>query len=163
MSYKMNNLIAYVCIGPSGSGKTSWSLNNFKQLRARIISRDDIRALPYFLPETKGSKAVLGKYGELLVSKFCNELIREAAINKENIIIADINLSDRFRDELTKDLKRLGYSITFVIFDQIHGLDIPKEVQDKQISQFNETMKRSYIGSFEDTVVFANDFYFIQR
>lgn len=105
---------AIVTVGVSASGKTTWAKS---QKGFQIVSRDDIRAE---LQDRAGRPVDWAKWSfkrEDEVTAIQEERIKAAAHAKQNIIIADTNLSERTRKSVVALLERLGYDVEMKEFD----------------------------------------------
>ncbi len=107
---------AIITIGPSYSGKTTWAENHIKENPSFVnINRDDIRFpdgnRDYYNYKFSSKK-------EKKVTEKCDELIMLAAQGGRDIIISDTNLNAGRRETLKDKLIILGYSVTYMYFDE---------------------------------------------
>nr|DAS17539.1 MAG TPA: polynucleotide kinase [Caudoviricetes sp.] len=104
---------AILTIGCSGSGKTTWAL----QQDERIICRDNIRRE---LIGLRISENLWDNYHfdrEVEVNNEVARQIKYAAQRKEDIIIADTNVSAKARNNLIELLEQHGYQVETKVFD----------------------------------------------
>lgn len=98
-----------ITVGIPASGKTYWSNAYVKDHPDTVIScRDDIRAvhdLPYGKPEV-----------ERYITTLQRVQINEALLDGHDVIVADTNLVNRFRQELITFSHRLGADVQTKLF-----------------------------------------------
>ena len=107
---------AILTVGVSGSGKTTWA----NQQGKRVISRDDIRRqiLGLSYKENLWGNWDMSKDAEKEVTKIMYEQIDDAANNKQDIIIADTNISKKARTKLANYLQfQKKYTVQSNIID----------------------------------------------
>lgn len=110
----MKQKTAIVTIGIPASGKTTWAQEHAKKTGAVIISRDVIlfEILGHGSWKTYRPKPAI----EAMVTDTANWMIDTAAANGCDVIIADTNLIESYRNELCAKLANHGYAITFKSF-----------------------------------------------
>ena len=96
----------FLLCGCPGSGKSTW-VKKFTDGKYNAISRDDIRFELGFCD--KDQKVVLDREKEDLVTKEFNKQIKERFESNNNIIIDNINLKKKYREEIKNYIKSLGY------------------------------------------------------
>lgn len=110
---------ATITIGISASGKTSWA----KTQKAKIICRDDVRTK--FLIDG-GFDAVnnniwscwkFDKAREKDVTEYCWQMVEQASVSKQDVIICDTNLNADRRIIMQKQLEALGFVVETKQFD----------------------------------------------
>lgn len=104
---------AILTIGCSGSGKTTWAMQQDK----RVICRDNIRRE---LIGLRISENLWENYHFDREDEVNNEVARQikyAAQSKEDIIIADTNVSAKVRNNLIKLLEQHRYQVETKVFD----------------------------------------------
>jgi predicted kinase len=145
----------YMMIGLPGSGKNTWIENNLDK-NVRVVSRDDIRAN---LKMCGANDKIVGtREQEEQVTKIFNKLLVDYVENGYDVVINNINLNRRYRD----DFKRLlsGYNVRWVyvvviapsIEDNIARRDgqIPPEVLLKMHNNFTMPSETEY----DDIIVY---------
>jgi predicted kinase len=162
---------AIICVGISGSGKTTWAEkfckneNTWKnETKWENINRDDIRrALFDFGPwgNYKFTKA-----REKRVTVVQEQLIFDAFIRKNNIIISDTNLNFKTRQRLISIFKKENYEIEIKEFDVPFEQAIKNDLkrlypvgqqvmykQWKQWKQYKNEKKHSHYSSCPSAVI----------
>lgn len=106
---------AILTIGCSGSGKSTWAMQQDK----RVICRDNIRRelIGLSIGENLWDNYHFDREAE--VNIVVDRQIKDAARNKEDIIIADTNVSAKVRKNLTKVLEQHGYQVETKVFDTL--------------------------------------------
>lgn len=94
----------YVMVGIAGSGKSTWIKENHPKLP--VISRDLIREELGYVKH--GEKAKLGKKEESKVSEVFMQKAVEYLENGEDIVIDNMNLTKRYRDEYHTEFLRFN-------------------------------------------------------
>ena len=104
---------AILTIGCSGSGKTTWAMQQDK----RIICRDNIRRelIGLRIDENLWENYHFDREAE--VNNEVARQIKYAAQHKEDIIIADTNVSPKARNNLIKLLEQHRYQVETKVFD----------------------------------------------
>lgn len=111
---------AILTVGVSASGKSRWAEEFVAEQAAlghewRIVCRDDIRA------KIQGRELVDWDSWKMKSESVVNDLqtlmIHDASEAGANIIIADTNLNEKFRNKLMKSLEFLGFEVGLKEFD----------------------------------------------
>ncbi|MFA6198852.1 MAG: AAA family ATPase [Bacteroidales bacterium] len=103
---------AIITVGISGSGKTTWAN---QQKDYVVISRDDLRKevlekeLGHPIPE-KDLFKLWDFEKEPLINRMQFSLFTKCAKEKKNVIVADTNITKKFRDKVVEQLEQLGYT-----------------------------------------------------
>lgn len=106
--------LIYVMIGIAGSGKTTWIKHNLSS-NFVIVSRDIIREE---LGYTKhGEKARLNGKQEEVVSKKFIEKAMNALENGKSIVIDNLNLKKRYRDQYHNDFNKFSPKFVYVYIE----------------------------------------------
>ena len=120
-------------IGLPGAGKSTW-VKNFTDGKYKAISRDDIR-FELGLCD-KDQKIVLDREKEDLVTKEFNKQIKERLENNNNIIIDNINLKKKYREEIKNYIKSIGYDPYYeYIYIEAPSLNDNIKRRENQISE----------------------------
>ena len=128
-----NGLHVYMLIGLPGAGKSTW-VKKFTDGKYKAISRDDIRFELGFCD--KDQKVVLDREKEDLVTKEFNKQIKERLENNNNIIIDNINLKKKYREEIKNYIKSLGYDPYYeYIYIEAPSLNDNIKRRENQISE----------------------------
>lgn len=114
-----NKKKAIITIGVSASGKSTWANN---QKGFVVISRDDLRY--EFLVKKLGIKVPLSDlfklwkwHDEKDITQIQYDLIKQNSNKNQNVIIADTNITDKTRKQLTTLLNSVGYQVEYKYFD----------------------------------------------
>jgi predicted kinase len=100
---------ATICIGVSASGKSVWASAQSKYTGAIVTNRDDLR---FSLTGSKGwGDFKFNKQIESIVTDIQRATITSCSVLKKDIIIADTNLNERFREELIVFLRSKGFQV----------------------------------------------------
>jgi predicted kinase len=134
-----------VLIGISGCGKDTY-INYMDDKDAVVVCRDDIRA--DFDMCKKGEKIVGTKEQEEMVSKEFNKRLIDAAENGKNIIINNINLKKKYRDNYKELLKGYAYNWNYVYIEaptleennKRHNGQVSMDVLKQMIDNFDFPM-----------------------
>lgn len=134
-----------VLIGLSGCGKDTY-INYMDDKDAVVVCRDDIRA--DFDMCKKGEKIVGTKEQEEMVSKEFNKRLIDAAENGKNIIINNINLKKKYRDNYKELLKGYAYNWNYVYIEaptleennKRHNGQVSMDVLKQMIDNFDFPM-----------------------
>jgi predicted kinase len=114
-------LVAIITVGVSASGKSTWA-RKFAELHPNFveINRDNMREL-FWDDRYPGTPFSFKQWNfrewEPSISKMVDLAIKDAAQNKQSIIISDTNLTDKFRNEMMSKLESLGYKVITKDFD----------------------------------------------
>jgi predicted kinase len=103
---------AYIMIGLPGSGKNTYVENKLTGDNIVCISRDDIRIELGYCNE--GEKYVGTNDEEKNVTDVYFEKLNKAIENGKDVVLNDMNIKRKYRDILTKYLRKNGYKILFV-------------------------------------------------
>jgi len=137
---------AIITIGISASGKSTWARNFINNNdNWTIVCRDDERT-KIAGGELDWSKWNWKREGDV-TNAHCASL-ELAARQGQNVIVADTNLNETFLKQLVERLEKLGYEVSFKIFeidekeairrDELRGkLKVGKDVILKQLAAFN--------------------------
>lgn len=134
-------------IGLPGSGKDTYIKRvqmideNWKN--AVVLCRDDIRVELGLCKE--GEKIVAKAYDEDRVTKIFNDRMENAAKNEQTIIINNINLKKKYRDDYHQRLASKGYVFHYV-YVQADTLD--KNIERRE-GQIGEDVFKNMIMGFE--------------
>lgn len=123
---------AILTIGIPCSGKSTWAEKFCSENDYREINRDNLRMSLFNLEFYNDYK--MNRFNESVVTDKVNELIQESAQNKQNIVISDTNLNQKFRVNLINKLRDLGYGVDFKVFD-VEFFDALKR-NDKRVDKF---------------------------
>lgn len=148
--FEYNNLdkkpTATFLIGLPGAGKDTYS----KSLNGIVLCRDDIRAELGYCKE--GEKYVGSNEEENNVSKIFNERLIEALKNGHNVVINNINLKKKYRDEIKTLILNSGikvrYNYVYIETRLENNLKrrptIGKEIFDRMIRTFDWPEYKEY-------------------
>lgn len=123
---------AILTIGIPCSGKSTWAEQYCRENDYREINRDNLRMELFNLESYNDYK--MNRFNESLVTDKVNDLIQKSAQNKQNIVISDTNLNQKFRVNLINKLRDLGYEVDFKVFD-VEFFDALKR-NDKRVNKF---------------------------
>lgn len=101
-------ITVYVLIGLAGAGKSTW-IERHKKKNSVVVSRDTIRVDLGFC--SAGEKFVGTSEQEAAVTEEFNKRVLEAAQNGKTIIIDNLNLKKKYRDDYKNLLK--DYTVTW--------------------------------------------------
>ena len=101
-------------IGLQASGKSTWAREEAKRTNAIIICRDDIRSMLQSSVRYEWKPKM-----EKDVTSLQKSILADAMKNKRNIIIADTNLSLKFRVSLVSLAKSNGYKVQYEFFTNV--------------------------------------------
>ena len=128
---------AIITVGVSASGKSTWARKFVEENRGwEIICRDDIRR------QMMGGRIIWAHWNwkhEGRVSQNYDRQVEAAASKKRNIILADTNLSEKFRNQRIESLKALGYEV------EIRAFEVSLEEAWKRDAQRDEGVGQSVI------------------
>lgn len=147
----------YMMMGISGSGKSTKVddlIADEEEGTTVVVSRDIARvALGY----CSGSEKYLGTIEqENTVTAYCNELIRESAEKGKHIIIDNMNLKKKYRDDIKNLLK--DYNVKY-IYVYVEADSIEKNIERRK-GQISPDIIKSMINSIEWPTVDEYDFLF---
>lgn len=124
--------IAILTIGIPGSGKTTWAEQQSDFVNLNL---DDFRA------------KISGDAANQDINKQAVEMrdafLRRASNKQQNVILSDTNINPFFRQKLEEQLKQLGYSIQYKIFD-IELEEAKKRNSMRQRQVPTEVIERMY-------------------
>lgn len=120
---------AIVTIGIPASGKSTWAEQYCHENPAVEINRDNLRMKIFKLERYDDYS--FSKRNESLVSQEADRLIREAASNKQSIILSDTNLNEKYRNTLIEKLESLGYDVEIKLF-HIEFFDAVKRAEKRK-------------------------------
>ena len=100
---------AIITIGISASGKTTWAEFEATKTSSKVICRDDIRRSLFSF--SKWSDYKFTKAKEDRVTKVYYQLVFEASVAGQSIILADTNLNPTHRLKLKKNLEEYGFKV----------------------------------------------------
>lgn len=123
---------AILTIGIPCSGKSTWAEKFCKENDYREINRDNLRMELFNLESYNDYK--MNRFNESVVTDKVNDLIQESTRNKQNIVISDTNLNEKYRNALVKKLEDLGYDVELKVFD-VEFFDALKR-NDKRVDKF---------------------------
>jgi predicted kinase len=104
----------YVMIGLPGSGKNTWIERHLSD-KVKQVSRDDIRVeLGYC---TKDEKIVGTPQQESKVSDVFNKRLVEYVKGGHDVVINNINLKKKYRDDYKKLLKKYNVKWVYVVVE----------------------------------------------
>jgi len=136
---------AIICVGISGSGKTTWAK---QQDGYEIVSRDDLRKevieqdLGHSIPESDLFK--LWDFDkEPLINRMQFQLFTKYAKQKKNIIVADTNITKKFRDKVIQQLKQLGYTTEIKLLE----IDVEEAIlrdKNRPVSVGEKIIRKQY-------------------
>lgn len=155
--FKKPEIRVYMMMGISGSGKSTKVdelVADEEEGTTVIVSRDIARvALGY----CSGSEKYLGTTEqENMVTAYCNELIRESAEKGKHIIIDNMNLKKKYRDDVKNLLK--DYNVKY-IYVYVEADSIEKNIERRK-GQISPDIIKSMINSIEWPTIDEYDFLF---
>jgi predicted kinase len=119
----------YVMIGLPGAGKDTWIANNLPNTH-KVVCRDAIR---YELGLCgKDDKIVSDFRSEQLVTGIFNQRLKEYVSNGEDVVINNINLRRKYRNDFKKLLAPYNVNWIYVVVEA-PNLDTNKERRKGQI------------------------------
>lgn len=128
----MKVMKAILTIGIPCSGKSTWAEKFCHVNDYREINRDNLRMSLFNLASYNDYK--MNRFNESVVTDKVNDLIQESAQNKQNIVISDTNLNEKYRNDLVKKLEDLGYDVELKVFE-VEFFDALKR-NDKRVNKF---------------------------
>lgn len=159
---------AVITVGVSASGKSTYAAELVKQGFTEI-NRDWIR-FNLVKPGQNWSNYKFNKTNEGEVTKIHGQMIMEAYVRGDNIVISDTNLNAGRREALASTLKGLGYEVEIKPFyvsretaikrDNLRANGVGQDVIYRQIGQWNEFVDRvTYVPdeSLPKAVIFDVD------
>lgn len=107
---------AYILYGISASGKSTKANEILKSQPAVYINRDTIRRQQLNLEETDNlwSSYSFNSSFESKVTVVCNKLLEDAIKEEKDIVVDNTHLTLRYRDELSFNLMKEGYTVSLI-------------------------------------------------
>ena len=136
----MRQVTVYVMIGLPGSGKNTWINANLGR-KVRQLSRDDIRENLCYCKA--GEKIVGSKEQEANVSKIFNNLLVEYVSSGYDVVINNINLRKKYRDDYKKLLSRYNVKWVYVV---IEAPSIEDNISRRQGQVPEDVLRNMYNG-----------------
>jgi predicted kinase len=144
--FKKPEIRVYMMMGISGSGKSTKVEDIIKDEEENttvVVSRDIARvALGYC---SSSEKYVGTTEQENTVTAYCNELIRESAEKGKHIIIDNMNLKKKYRDDVKNLLK--DYNVKY-IYIYVEADSIEKNIERRR-GQISAEVIKNMINSIE--------------
>ena len=109
------NPIVYILCGVPTAGKSTWadSISAF-HLPCKIISRDTIRLQAFQLKDY--SQYVFNTENEKQVTKIFNMYLDDAKVRRQNIILDNTHVREKYLDDAIKDFEAAGYTVKIKFF-----------------------------------------------